>query len=39
MDELNRIAADTLFAVSDELHADESDDVLRARIYTVIRHI
>jgi tetratricopeptide (TPR) repeat protein len=39
MDELNRIAADTLVAVSDELHADESDTALRAKIYTIIRHI
>jgi len=39
MDELNRIAADTLVAVSDGFHADESDAVLRAKIDTIIRHI
>ena len=39
MAELNRIAAETLFAVSEGLHADESDAVLRARICNAIGHI
>jgi hypothetical protein len=39
MGELNRIAADTLSALSDGLHADESAAVLRARISIILRHI
>ncbi len=39
MGELNRIAADTLFALSDGLYPDESNAALRARIYAAIRHI
>ncbi len=39
MAEMNRIAAETLFAVSEGLHADESDAVLRARICNAIGHI
>jgi len=35
MEELNRIATDTLVAVSEGLHADESDAVLRAKISTI----
>jgi hypothetical protein len=38
MEELNRIAAETLVAVSDGLRADESDGVLRARISPIIGH-
>ena len=39
MEELNRIAAETLVAVSEGPRADESESVLRARISPVIGHM
>ncbi len=39
MDELNRIAAETLCALSDGLHPGESDAALKARITHIVRYI